>query len=376
MNESISFIPHPDYLIDTRLNLLYRQLMACFQELKAIKNLWVTLPSEVDRWWSARIPEGALSNAKIGVSGGARSSLVRRHLFFLLFAVASSLLFWSPLRCLVQFALAHDFDSHVILVVPISAYFIYRKRDEIVSNVRWGTSAGVSLFVAGAILGLLATLNPRFNIGDAYLWVSVLALVVLWISGFVFCYGLPAFQAARFPLLFLLLLIPIPDFFIGRVIALLQEGSAFVAFWLFKTLQVPVMREGLVFHIPSLDLEVSKECSGIRSSLILLITILLLAELVLTSVWRKSVLVLCVIPIVILKNGLRIVTISLLTVYVSRSFLHGWLHQSGGIVFYLLGLLVLLSGINWLKKNEIRGLEDSMGPVPSLDGTSQGRRTV
>ena len=289
-----------------------------------------------------------------------RSSLVR-HLSFLLFALTSSLLFWGPLRTLVQFARAHDFDSHIILVVPISAYLIYRKRDEIFSNVSWGTALGVTLFLAGAILGLLATFNPHFNTGDAHLRVSVLALVILWISGFVFCYGLPASRAARFPLLFLLLLIPIPDSIVGRAIALLQEGSALVAFWLFKTLQVPVMREGMVFHVPSLDLEVAKQCSGIRSSVILLVTTLLVAEFVLRSVWRKSVLVLSVIPIVILKNGLRIVTISLLTVYVSRSFLHSWLHQSGGIVFYLVGLLALLPILNLLKTSEMRGIEGRIG---------------
>jgi exosortase len=306
-----------------------------------------------------------------------RSSVVRRHLGFLLFALTSSLLFWGSLRSLVQFALAHDFDSHIILVVPISAYFIYRKRDEIFSNVRWGTAPGLTLFLAGAILGLLATFNPRFNTGDAYLWVSVLALVVLWISGFVFWYGLPAFRAARFPLLFLLLLIPIPDSIVGRAIALLQEGSAQVAFWLFKTLQVPVMREGMVFHVPSLDLEVTKECSGIRSSVILLITTLLVAEFVLRSVWRKSVLVLSVIPIVILKNGLRIVTISLLTVYVSRSFLHSWLHQSGGIVFYILGLLALLPIFKLLKTSEIRGTEGPIGvEVREVGRTPEGGSRV
>ena len=305
------------------------------------------------------------------------NKLLRRHLCFLLLALASSFLFWGTLRSLVRFAFTHDYDSHIFLIVPISAYLIHRKQHEIFSRVRWAFVPGVSLFVAGAILGLLAALNAHFNTGEEYLWMRALALVVLWISGFVFCYGQPAFRAARFPLLFLLLLIPIPDFLVGRAIALLQKGSAFVAFWLFKTLQVPVMREGLVFHVPSLDLEVSKECSGIRSSAILLITTLLVAEFALRSVWRKSVLTLSVIPVVILKNGLRIVTISVLTVYVSRSFLHSWLHQSGGIVFYVLGLLALLPMLNLLKRSEMRRAEDPIGvAVPAVGRTSEGGSRV
>jgi exosortase/archaeosortase family protein len=76
--------------------------------------------------------------------------------------------------------------------------------------------------------------------------------------------------------------------------------------------------------------------------MVLLITAFILGEHVLQSFWSKLLLIAAVVPIVIFKNGLRIVTVSLLTVYVDRRFLHGWLHQSGGIVFYLIGLVILL----------------------------------
>jgi exosortase len=300
-----------------------------------------------------------------------RSSVFRRHFFFLLFVATFSFLFWTSLSTLFGVAVAYDYDSHIFIIVPIGAYLIFRKRHEIFSNVRWDFLPGVSVLLAGAILGLLAPWSARFITGDEYLWIRVLALVVLWIAGFIFCYGIPAFQAARFPLLFLLLLIPIPDFLVATVIVWLQEGSAFVAFWLFKSLHVPVMRDGLIFHVPLLDLEVAKQCSGIRSSVILLITTLLVAEFALGSAWRKSLLLLSVIPIVILKNGLRIVTISVLTVYVSRSFLHGWLHQSGGIVFYVLGLLAIVAILKLLR---IKDIQASKVPAPS--GQTFGGRSV
>jgi hypothetical protein len=54
MNGLISCIVHPDYLIDARLNLLYRQLLGYLHELRAKSNIWVILPSELDRWWRAR----------------------------------------------------------------------------------------------------------------------------------------------------------------------------------------------------------------------------------------------------------------------------------------------------------------------------------
>jgi exosortase len=193
---------------------------------------------------------------------------------------------------------------------------------------------------------------------DEKLSLEILAVIGLWMSFFIADYGTLAFKAARFPLLFLLLLIPIPDFLIDRIVFALQVGSATAADFLFRIMDAPVLKEGLVFRFPSLDVEVAKECSGIRSSLVLLITTLLMAEFSLRSGWRKLLAVLSVFVIVMLKNGMRIVTITLLTVYVDPRFLHSWLHTSGGILFYVLGLVCIVGTIILLKKWEIKGCKN------------------
>jgi exosortase/archaeosortase family protein len=94
-----------------------------------------------------------------------------------------------------------------------------------------------------------------------------------------------------------------------------------------------VLKQGFILRLPTLDIEVAKQCSGIRSSLALLITVLIVGNFVLRSAWRKALLVLSILPILIFKNGVRIVAVSLLSIYVNRRFLHEWLHTSGGIVF-------------------------------------------
>jgi exosortase/archaeosortase family protein len=50
------------------------------------------------------------------------------------------------------------------------------------------------------------------------------------------------------------------------------------------------------------------------------------------ATYKGLLLVVAAVPILILKNGVRIVTVSLLSIYVSRDFLHGWIHTSGGIL--------------------------------------------
>ena len=128
-----------------------------------------------------------------------------------------------------------------------------------------------------------------------------------------------------------------------------------MAYGLLRMLNVPVLKEGFMLRLPIVDLEVAKECSGIRSSIALLVTMLLVSEFALRSSWRKVLLVAAIIPILVIKNGARIVAIYLLAAYLNRAFLHGWLHTSGGVVFYLLGLVALIPVTvllrRWERKN-------------------------
>jgi hypothetical protein len=59
----ISFITHPDYLIEKRARAIYVDLLAHLSRLRSDGNLWVALPAEVDRWWRSRalmtiVPDG------------------------------------------------------------------------------------------------------------------------------------------------------------------------------------------------------------------------------------------------------------------------------------------------------------------------------
>jgi hypothetical protein len=62
-NGLISFICHPDYLIESRAQSVYRELLGHLARLRAEKRLWIALPRDVDRWWRSRnqmklVPQG------------------------------------------------------------------------------------------------------------------------------------------------------------------------------------------------------------------------------------------------------------------------------------------------------------------------------
>jgi len=53
-NGLISFIAHPDYLIDSRARATYQELLDYLRSVVARDKVWSALPGEVDRWWRAR----------------------------------------------------------------------------------------------------------------------------------------------------------------------------------------------------------------------------------------------------------------------------------------------------------------------------------
>jgi exosortase len=180
----------------------------------------------------------------------------------------------------------------------------------------------------------------------------ILALAITWMSGFLLLFGKVASRAASFPLLFLLLMVPLPQSLLNRIIYLLQSGSAWIAGAFFDLFGVPALREGFVFHLPGVNIEVSQECSGIRSSMVLLILALIVAHFYLLTLWKKAAFVVFGLFIMILKNGIRIATLTLLAMYVDPGFLTGRLHHQGGIVFFLVGLVLLLPVLWLLQRGE------------------------
>jgi exosortase/archaeosortase family protein len=70
-----------------------------------------------------------------------------------------------------------------------------------------------------------------------------------------------------------------------------------------------------------------------------------------------------VVPITIFKNGLRIVTLSLLGNYVSPSILSSDLHRQGGIPFMILAVILLSIVVRWLRNSENRA---AAGKIPVI----------
>jgi exosortase len=211
---------------------------------------------------------------------------------------------------------------------------------------------GVCIILTGGALYWAAIQLGWFWSGNESLSAATLAFTLVLAGGFVCCYGLAAARAAAFPLFLLAFMVPVPDGALAWIIHVLQQGSTEVAYLLFRAADVPVLRQGFVLSVPGVSIEVASECSGIRSSIALLITCLLAAHLYLRTPWKIALFVLLVLPVSVIKNGIRIATLTLLSIYVDPGFLQGNLHREGGFVFFLLALLILYPVLVVLEKSE------------------------
>ena len=276
----------------------------------------------------------------------------RNTVWFAAYIVACTLAFLAPLRGLIHVALSSDTYSHILLVPFVSIVLVWMDRERLFQKLEGSPWSAAVLFCVGALLGMFGWRNPPPSASGDWPSIAIVGFVVLIWAGFLALYGASAFKTGMFPLVFLVLMVPLPGFLLDRFTTWLQVGSADVAELIFHLSGTPVLRQGMIFALPQATIEVAKECSGIRSTEALLITCLVAGHLFLRTSWRRAVLLTAAIPVLVVKNGIRISTLTLLAVRVDPSFLTGRLHRDGGFVFFTLAILILLPLFWWLQKTE------------------------
>jgi len=265
--------------------------------------------------------------------------------------------FGQPLLGLANYAAHSSLHSYILLIPFVSGYLVYLRRDQLpkerVADLPLGILAlagGLGIFLFAHWLAF-AEQAPTDNSHFVLLTISFLCCLA---AGGFFFLGRDWMRAAAFPLAYLIFMVPMPDAMADALESASKYASAEVANLLFHLSGTPFLRAGLIFQLPNIKIEVAQECSGIRSSWVLLMTSILAANLFLKTPWRRFALVAFVIPLAILRNGFRILVIGLLCVNVGPQMIHSVIHRRGGPVFFVLSLIPLLLLSWWLHKGEAR----------------------
>jgi exosortase C (VPDSG-CTERM-specific) len=290
---------------------------------------------------------------------------------FAVLGLVLTVAFGVPLWTLLRFSLKSDFFSYIPLVPIISGYLIGLQRSRLprVTMPTWpgvasAAAAGVALL---GVDGWLAHSGQSVDL-SSYLALLTASYLFLLLAGAFYFFGVGLLSAISFPVAFLAFLIPPPMFLLDPTVAFFQHASAWTAVAMIKAAGTPVILENLDLRLPGIPLRVAPECSGIHSTMVLLMTSLLAGYMFLQSPWRRIVLVSVVVPLAILRNGFRIFVIGELCVHVGPQMIDSPIHHHGGPIFFALSLIPLFWLLVLLRKTDLTG--DAIPPATSAVSTT------
>lgn len=278
----------------------------------------------------------------------ARSSAGLRRFIGPLFLAGLLLLIYSPaVRELFQVLVADPNSSHGLLIPPLVALLVWRKRKWLaeapISSNRW---ALLLVFGGAALLPL----------GKAAEIAGLPALsLLLVIGGIVWhIWGNRVMRILLFPYLFLFFTIPWPGLLVETLTFPMQLISAKAAALVLGLLGVAVGREGIELLLGNYTFAVGVPCSGMRSLAALTALGALCAFLLKGSGYRRGFLFLMVPPVALVGNAARIVVILLIALRWGTEAANGFYHQFSGLLLFLITFLLLLGIARLIGLKQVR----------------------
>lgn len=258
-----------------------------------------------------------------------------RALHWILVAVPLGLLYFEPLQSLVHQWSQDPNYSHGFLVPLVSVYYLWDRRSELRHTPATGPHPLGYFLVLGS-LGLYVL----GRMGDEMFTVRLSLLGVL--SGIsLMLGGREWFRKLRFPILYLLFMIPLPYFLYNEIAVPLKLFAARVSTAALHAMNYTLLREGNVLHLPGLTLEVADACSGMRS----LVSVLALAGAMGWFFHKKGkfriMLLALGVPIAIGVNVVRIIVTGILAHHFGPETAQGFFHEFAGLVIFGVALTLL-----------------------------------
>jgi len=224
--------------------------------------------------------------------------------------------------------------SHGFLIPFFVLYLLWDKR-HVLSRVPLAPSwAGFWVIVPALGLFLVGVFGADLFLSR----VSFVALAagLIWVL-----FGAAMLREMRFVLFVLLLAIPFPTLVMNQITFPLQLLASRFASSMLALVGVPVLRDGNVIQLPSMQLEVAEACSGIRSLMSLFTVAIIYGYFTERTVGRKIVLAFASFPIAVAANVVRIFGTGMCVQYWNPDKAVGFFHEFSGWLMFLVSLVCL-----------------------------------
>jgi exosortase len=252
--------------------------------------------------------------------------------------------FWPVYPELVHTWLTHSNNSHGILVPLISAFFAWNKREEL-SRAATRSSYWGGIILAASMAVYVIAYTGQVAVATRLMIVTSLIGLVL------FNYGREVFGILKFPLIYLVFMVPVPVSIYSLVAFPLQLFATKVSHFLISLVQIPVYREGNMLYFVQTQLEVAQACSGLRSMMAFVMLSVLFAYLIDRGWGKRILLVASAIPLAIFANIVRVTGTGILAHFYGGDVARGFLHEFSGLAVFAFGF-VLMFLLYWLLNRE------------------------
>ncbi len=268
---------------------------------------------------------------------------------------------------LVRFWGIHPEYADRLLILVVSGGIIWRQRRELMRLPRRPSRWGYPLLAVGAVAFpcgwyLQAQVAPK----PILLW----WLATAWLGlcgGFVLLTaGNSHLRRLAFPLLFVLLALPIPNRILLPLQHLLQTLTTELAAYALSGSGVPVERLGFVLRLPQADLGVAEACSGVRSVTAMLAVAAFVAYWQGLSLPRGATLFVLTIPLIAAVNAGRVILSGWLCESLGPQAVAAWRHDALGVAMILLGVAAIVAISRLLQAGGGRS-------VPAIPPTGSGQ---
>ncbi len=229
-----------------------------------------------------------------------------------------------------------EIGGHGPIVIATGLWLLSRCWEEMRARSTEPASAMLWLLVGTALL--------IYMFGRAFDFASleVLGLYLAGVSMLYSLFGWGGIRVALFPLIYLAFIIPPPGWVMDQLTAPLRTFVSYVATTGLQWLGYPIVREGVAIYIAQYQLLVEDACSGMNSIVGLTAIALFYVYVMDRAHWRyATLLVVMMIPIAILVNLMRVVTLILLTYYAGDGVAQGFMHLTTGMVLFVVALALM-----------------------------------
>jgi exosortase D (VPLPA-CTERM-specific) len=275
--------------------------------------------------------KGALSPAPLGVA--------------LFIGILLLLIFSDGLGYMVE-AWDREEYNHGYLIPVVALYLLWLRAErfgQIELSGSWAGPVFVLLAIAAFVIGELSSIFQIIEYGFLLALFGVIIAAV----------GVKGFRIVWVPFVYLVFMIPLPQFLYQSLSGELQLISSQLGVAVIRFFGVSVYLSGNVIDLGVFQLQVAEACSGLRYLFPLMSFGFLCAAIYIGPWWHRAIIFLSGIPLTILMNSFRIGVIGILVqnfgIEQAEGFLHyfeGWIvfMVCVGILFIEMALLAKLSG--------------------------------